>query len=270
MNWLGYLDYPQGKGSLLFVVLHCSSSKPVYGRLTSEQSPVLQIRPRLWLWLCLCCIFSLCSHRPFFSRRQSPSTTTMVSLSLTSLTPPMPSPSSSPSFHHSTMQLQPSESGEHRAARVLGIANSPMHSSIHVSLHGLTNIKPLHPHPHNRALSNSFRAQCLLATKITNSRGIARSKHAVPRLFDRLARDAMQPARIKGYIKIATMLGDVQCSQCSHSLEGRHPHWQYYNNQLGWSLSPSLPFIIPSLSHAQHPSSLVPYCLHLPHGGLHI
>ena len=147
MNWLGYLDYPQGKGSLLFVVLHCSSSKPVYGRLTSEQSPVLQIRPRLWLWLCLCCIFSLCSHRPFFSRRQSPSTTTMVSLSLTSSTPPMPSPSSSPSFHHSTMQLQPSESGEHRAAQVLGIANSPMHSSIHVSLHGLTIIKPLHSSP---------------------------------------------------------------------------------------------------------------------------
>ena len=224
MNWLGYLDYPQGKGSLLFVVLHCSSSNPVYGRLTSEQSPVLQIRPRLWLWLCLCCIFSLCSHRPFFSRRQSPSTTTMVSLSLTSLTPPMPSPSSSPSFHHSTMQLQPSESGEHRAARVLGIANSPMHSSIHVSLHGLTNIKPLHPHPHNRALSNSFRAQCLLANKVPNSRTTARSKHAVPRLLDKLARDAVQTARKEGYIKIASMLG---YGQCSHSLEDQHPYWQY-------------------------------------------
>jgi len=32
---------------------------------------------------------------------------------------------------------------------------------------------------------------------------------------------------------------------------------------------PSL-FFIPSLSYAQHPSSLVPYCSHLPHGGLHI
>ena len=92
-------------------------------------------------------IFLLCSHRPFFSRRQSPSTTTMVSLSLTSLTPPMPFPSSSLSPHHSTTQLQPSESGEHRAAQVLGIANSPMHSSIHVSLHGLTIIKPLHSSP---------------------------------------------------------------------------------------------------------------------------
>ena len=29
-------------------------------------------------------------------------------------------------------------------------------------------------------------------------------------------------------------------------------------------------FFMPSPSHAQHPSSLVPYCLHLPHGGLHI
>ena len=95
------------------------------------QSYCLQIRPRLWLWLRLCCIFSLCSHRPFFSQSQSPSTTTMVSLSLTSSTPPMPFPPSSPSPRHSTTQLQPSESGEYRAARVLGIANSPTHSSIH-------------------------------------------------------------------------------------------------------------------------------------------
>ena len=72
------------------------------------RSYCLQIRPRL------CCIFSLCSHRPSFFQRQSPSTTTMVSLSLTSSTPPMPFPSSSPSFHHSTTQLEPSESGEHR------------------------------------------------------------------------------------------------------------------------------------------------------------
>ena len=43
-----------------------------------------------------------------------------------------------------------------------------------------------------------------------------------------------------------------------------------YNNQLDWSLSPSLSFFIPSLSHAQHPSSLVPYCFHLLRGGLNI
>jgi len=43
-----------------------------------------------------------------------------------------------------------------------------------------------------------------------------------------------------------------------------------YNNQLDWSLSPSLPFFIPFPSHAQHPSSLVSYCSHLPRGGLHI
>ena len=186
----------------------------------SHRSYCLQIRPRLWLWLRLCCIFSLCSHWPFFSQRQSPSTTTISS------TPPMPFPSSSPSPHHSTTQLQPSESGEYCAARVLGIANSPTHSSIHAcaSLHGLTFIKPLHLHPHNRALSNSFRVQCLLANKVPNSRTTARSKHAVPRLLDRLARDAVQTARKEGYIKIATMLGDVQCS---HSLEGRHPRWQY-------------------------------------------
>ena len=95
------------------------------------RSYCLHIRPRLWLWLRLCCIFSLCSHRPFFSRRQSPSTTTMVSLSLTSSTTPMPFPSSSPSPHHSTTPLQSLESGEYRAAQVLGIAKSPTHSSIH-------------------------------------------------------------------------------------------------------------------------------------------
>jgi len=155
------------------------------------RSYCLQIRP------CLCCIFSLCSHRPFLSQRRSPSTTTISS------TPPMPFSSSSPSFHHSTTQLQPSESGEHRAARVLGIANSPTHSSIHAC---------------------ALQFQCLLANKVPNSRTTARSKHAVPRILDRLARDAVQTARIEGYIKIATMLG---YGQCSHSLEGRHPHWQY-------------------------------------------
>ena len=126
MNCLGYLDYPRGKGPLFSVVLYCSSSEPVHGRLTSEQSqsPVLQIRPRLWLWLRLCCIFSLCSHRPFFSQRQSPSKTTLASLSLTSSTPSMPFPASSPSLHYSITQLQPSESGEHCAARALGIAKS--------------------------------------------------------------------------------------------------------------------------------------------------
>ena len=66
------------------------------------------------------------------------------------------------------------------------------------------------------------------------------------------------------------MLGDSRCS---------HP-WKVdilngsadadYNNQLDWSLSPSLPFLIPFLSHAQHPSSFVPYRLHLSHGGLYI
>ena len=37
------LDYPRGKGSLFSVALYCSSSEPVHGRLTSEQSqfPVL-------------------------------------------------------------------------------------------------------------------------------------------------------------------------------------------------------------------------------------
>jgi len=67
---------------------------------------------------------------------------------------------------------------------------------------------------HNRAPSNSFCVQCLLTKKVPNSRITAQSKHAVPRLLDRLARDAMQPARIEGYIKIMTMLAD---SQCSHS-----------------------------------------------------
>ena len=111
----------------------------------------LRIRPRLLLWLRPCCMFSLCSHnRPFFSRRQSPSTTPLASLSLTSSTPPMPFPSSSPSPSPWTMPLQHSESGGNRAARVLGIAKSPTHSSIHacaVSLHGLIIIKPLHPTP---------------------------------------------------------------------------------------------------------------------------
>ena len=93
--------------------------------------------------------------------------------------------------------------------------------------------------PHNCALSNSFRVQYLLANKVPNSRTTARSKHAVPRLLDRLARDAMQPARIEGYIKIVTMLG---YGRFSHS-------WKVdiligstnanYNNQLDWSLSPS-------------------------------
>ena len=35
-------------------------------------------------------------------------------------------------------------------------------------------------------------------------------------------------------------------------------------------LSPSFPFLILSFSRARHPSSFFPYCLHLPHGGLHI
>ena len=60
--------------------------------------------------------------------------------------------------------------------------------------------------------------------KVPYSRTTAWFKHAVPRLLDRLARDAMQPARIEGCIKIATMLAD---DQCSHSLEGQYPHWQY-------------------------------------------
>jgi len=76
--------------------------------------------------------------------------------------------------------------------------------------HGFTIIKPLHPHLHNHALSNSFRVQCLLAIKVSNNRTTARFKNAVPRFLDRLARDAVQTARKEGYIKIATMLGDVQ------------------------------------------------------------
>ena len=237
MNCLGYLDYPKGKGALS-------------------------------------CLWSFIAHPV----NQSIDDSHLSSLSLrsyyqTSSTPSMPFPSSSPSPHHSTTQLRPSESGEHRAARVLGIVKSPTHSSIRacaVSLHGLTIIKPLHPHPHNRALSNSFRVQYLLSNKATNSRTTARFKHAVPRLLDRLARDAVQTARKEGYIKITTMLGDSRCS---------HP-WKVdiligsadadYNNQLDWSSSPSLPFFIPSLSYAQHPSSFVPYRLHLSHGGLYI
>jgi len=40
--------------------------------------------------------------------------------------------------------------------------------------------------------------------------------------------------------------------------------------KLDWFLSPSFPFLILSFSCARRPSSFVPYCLHLPHGGLHI
>jgi len=83
------------------------------------------------------------------------------------------------------------------------------------------------PPPPQSCSLQFFPIQCFLTNKVPNRRTTTGFKHAVPRLLDRLARDAMQPARIEGYIKIATMLGDVQCSQCSHSLEALHPHWQY-------------------------------------------
>jgi len=94
----------------------------------------LQIRPRL------CCIFSLCSHRSFFSRRQSPSTTMMVSLSLTSLTPLM-------SFPSLTTTRQRSSSPRRAENTVLHESLVSQTFQRAVSLHDLTIIKPLHPSP---------------------------------------------------------------------------------------------------------------------------
>ena len=94
------------------------------------------------------------------------------------------------------------------------------------------------------------------------------SKQAASGLLDRLIRDALQSATKEGYIKIASMLGDIADARtpwmvdiltCSTDVD--------CNNR--FCRPPSL-FSYHPPSYAQQASSFVPYRWHLPQGGLHI
>ena len=87
-----------------------------------------------------------------------------------------------------------------------------------ISLYGLININPTLTIMFSPILSELN----VFANKVPNRRTTARFKHTVPRLFDRLARDALQPAR-----KVTSRSQPCLETADSHSLEGRHRHWQY-------------------------------------------
>jgi len=139
------------------------------------------------------------------------------------------------------------------AARVLRIAKPSTRSQNQpylIFLHGLARIKPLHPHPPPSDPFPSCQVQYLPVDKVPNRETVARFRQAALRLLDRLARDALQPARKESYIKIATMLEDIA--------DARTP-WMAdvlvgsidtdYNDKLGWfrSLLSLSPFLTPSI-----------------------
>lgn len=99
------------------------------------------------------------------------------------------------------------------AAGVLGNVRPPKRSLNQACLVSLlAHIKPLQRHPHNPLLFNSspsFQVHYLPAHRVPNRETTARFKQAALRLPDRLARDALQPASKRGYIKIVTMLEDI-------------------------------------------------------------
>ena len=116
----------------------------------------------------------------------------------------------------------------------------------HLSLHSYN-----HPHPHDPLLSNflpSFQVKYIPADKVPDKE--TNTKQVVPRLIDRLARHAMQPARKKGYIKFATIFGHIADARTSWTVDVFVGSISSINtdyiDKLNWSSSPSLPFLIPS------------------------
>lgn len=110
----------------------------------------------------------------------------------------------------------------------------------------------LHPYPHNPSFW-LFTLFTLFMTPISSRRQgpkywetTAQLKKAALRLLDRLARDALEPARKEGYNRIATIMEDT--------IDSRTP-WTAdifvtsidtdYSDKLGWS--PSLPFLTSSI-----------------------
>lgn len=99
------------------------------------------------------------------------------------------------------------------AARVLRLVKPPARNPRQpylVSLHGLTRVRLLHAHKDKLTDSlPTFDVEYPPTEKQPSREAIDRFKHAALRLLDRLARDALQPARKEGYSKIANMLDDI-------------------------------------------------------------
>lgn len=104
------------------------------------------------------------------------------------------------------------------AARVLRLVKPPARNPRQpylVSLHGLTRVRLIHIHENKDKLQHlvdslpSFDVEYPPTEKVPNKETIDRFKQAALRLLDRLARDAVQPARKEGYNKIANMLDDI-------------------------------------------------------------
>jgi len=108
-------------------------------------------------------------------------------------------------------------------------------------------MEPLHLHP---LQSSSLRFFALPTNKVPDIEITAQFKQAVPRLFDRRARDALQTARREDYIKIATMLVDIADARTFSVVDVLITD---YNDKLDCSLLPSFRFLIPF-------SSFVPCC----------
>jgi len=141
---LGYLDCPQGKGSLWSFIAHPVSLS--IGWAVSV-SAVLLFADRTSSTLRR---LSCHHHRPLFLTTQQ----------------------------HCSRLLQPSQSRDHCTAWVLDITKPQTHSSNKsraVSLCGLSNMKPLHPHP------ITF-LSTLPVNKVPNREATARLKQVVPRL----------------------------------------------------------------------------------------
>ena len=121
--------------------------------------------------------------------------------------------------------------------------------------HSRTNLWPVSSLPSLISISSprssflpSFQVRYLPADKVPD-REIT-TKQAVPRLIDRLARHAMQPARKEGYIKFATIFGHIADTRTSWMVDvfvgSISSISTDYIDKLNWSSLPSLPFLIPS------------------------
>ena len=134
------------------------------------------------------------------------------------------------SFHRSLSQIH-----------TLEVKESPMASYQYKT--------PPPSHSHNPALSDSLPSlwvQYLPTSKVPNRETTTRSKQAAAGPLDRLVRDALQSATREGYIKIASMLGDI--ADAHTPLNGRCPCLQYrywLQQQVKLVSSPSFPFLIP-------------------------
>ena len=206
--------------ALSFVVIYCSSSEPVHGWLTLDQTSPVSV------------------HWPSFS----PLATTSAPLSFTlwrlcCRRRRLP--------FLTTQQRRPSP------RRFPGVTEPPTHSSNQaclVSLRSLINItsSPSPSRSSSLRFLPSFQVQYLPTDNIPNRE--TTTWQAAPRLLNRLAWDALQTARKEGYIKTATLA------------DARTPGWSTSSTdtdyiKLDWFLSPSFPFLILSLSCARRPSS---------------